>query len=89
MRDGPSEHFWEELGILNPDAVRFDGLDHCVLGLGGQFSMDPVLVYDYDLMIEHFLFNDNLTYEEAVEHVDLNVVGLWAGPHTPIIMRGA
>jgi hypothetical protein len=40
-------------------------------------------------MIEHFMFNDGLSYEEADEHVNFNIVGLWAGDSTPIIMRGA
>jgi hypothetical protein len=30
--------------------------------------------------------NDDLSYDDAVEYVDFNVVGAWVGEQTPIIV---
>jgi hypothetical protein len=89
MADEPSQYFWDELEEINPDAVIFDNLDHCIVGYGSQYTKNTSLIYDYDKMIEHFMFNDGMSYEDADEYVNFNIVGLWAGDSTPIIMRGA
>lgn len=66
-------------------AVVFDECDEAIIGYGGQHGMEPVVIYDYDLLVGIFM-RDGLTDEEAIEYVDYNIVGLWAGERTPIIM---
>ena len=66
-------------------AVVFDDCDAAIIGYGGQHGMEPAIVYDYDLLVQ-ILIEDGLTHEEAIEYVDYNIAGLWAGERTPVIM---
>jgi hypothetical protein len=66
-------------------AVVFDDCDAAIIGYGGQHGMEPVLVYDYNLLVQIFI-EDGLTEEESIEHVDYNIACLWAGERTPVIM---
>lgn len=66
-------------------AIVFDNCNAAIIGYGGQHGMEPLIVYDYDLLVQIFI-EDGLTEEEAMEYVDYNIVGLWAGDRTPVIM---
>ena len=56
---------------LLDDALVLEGLDHCVLG----YSDSGVLIYSHELLVGNFMA-DGMTYEEAVEWVDYNILGL-------------
>ena len=48
---------------------------------------EPMLaVYSYEKMVQVLMDNDDLSYDDAVEYVDFNVVGAWVGEQTPIIV---
>lgn len=64
---------------------QFDGLDEAVIGLATQATGEPLLVYDYNKIIEIFR-KDGMSEQEAEEHVDYNVIGLNLGDKTPLIM---
>ncbi len=67
--------------------VKADGLDEAILGTGGRINMDEVLIYSYDKCVQIFMDKDKMTYEEAVEWMEFNVVGAWMGPRTPIFIH--
>lgn len=70
-----------------PDTVTFDGLDDAIVGVGGQWSKRTLVIYDYQKLIDCFMQQNSWTYEEAEEWVGFNVIQLWAGEGTPIIME--
>lgn len=76
--------FLEEFG--DPEVISFDGLDDAVVGTASQFTSGPILVYDFDKIIE-ILMKDGLSWDEAVEHFDFNIAGAHLGERTPIILR--
>lgn len=48
---------------------------------------EPMLaVYSYEKMVRVLMDNDDLSYDDAVEYVDFNVVGAWVGEQTPVIV---
>jgi len=59
--------------------------DDCMVGVANQFGRPPVVAYDYDKMIE-VLMKDGMTYEEAVEYFDFNIIGGWVGEYTPVFI---
>ena len=63
-----------------------DGLEDAFVGLGQQFNRQ-VAVYDLDLVVELLMRRDGLSYDDAHEHIQYNIVGAWAGPHTPIFLK--
>jgi len=67
--------------------VKAEGLDDAILGTGGRINMDEVLIYSYDKCVQIFMDRDKMTYEEAIEWMEFNVVGAWWGPRTPIFMH--
>jgi hypothetical protein len=72
---------------LNPEALFMDGLDHAIVGIGCQYSKDPVVVYEEERII-FALIHDGMDYEEAWEHYGFNIQCAWVGENTPIIIAG-
>ena len=80
------EQFLNEVtNYLNPDALKFDGFNDCIIGVGNQFSKSPVLIYD-EMLIFDQLVESGLEPDEAWEHMSHNIAGAWVGEGTPIIM---
>jgi len=73
------EHLAEE----HPDLLFCDGLDHALIGVVSRFGMEAVALYDRALIIRGYMDDDGMTWEEASEFFDFNVIGAWVGPQTP------
>lgn len=83
----PALTYIEEFDIegvvrLEPSSVY----DKFIIGLGRRFNDGPVLVYDMDGILDWFQSEDGMTYEEAVEHFEFNVIGGWYGDGTPMFV---
>lgn len=48
-----------------------DYLDEAIIGV----SVDGNVVYDYDKLVEIYVKHDGMTYEDAVDWIEYNVVG--------------
>lgn len=59
--------------------------DQCILGLAQRCGMAPVVVYDRTLVLMQ-LVRDGRAWGEAMEFIELNMLGSYAGPRTPLIM---
>jgi hypothetical protein len=47
--------------------------------------MGRMSFYDYDKMVQAFVDQEEMTYEEATEWVDFNIVGAYVGENTPLV----
>ena len=70
---------------LNPKALKADGFDDAILGISSRIGDDSLLAYDYDKCIK--ILQKDLSYEEAVEYMEFNVVGSYVGEGTPIFIK--
>ena len=61
-----------------------DGFDDAFIGVGQQFN-NFVGVYNKDKCLS-ILKDQGMSYEEALEYFDFNVVGAWMGENTPIFI---
>ena len=52
--------------------INLDGLEHCIVG---KELETHTLVYSYEKILLNFV-QDGMTYEEAIEFVDYNIIGL-------------
>ena len=52
--------------------INLDGLEHCIVGK--ELETDT-LVYSYEKILLNFV-QDGMTYDEAIEFVDYNIIGL-------------
>ena len=67
--------------------LKADGFDKAILGVGRRCSKPDLLVYDYDKCCEILVKRDKMTYEEAEEFLEFNVVGAWVGETTPVFVH--
>ena len=58
--------------LLDDEAIILDGLDEAVMG----YSQDGLLIYNYELMLDLFMKQNEWTQFEAEEWIDFNVLGL-------------
>lgn len=70
--------------------LKIDGYDDCLIGVATVWHPDGTqverLVYDGDKMIEQLMEGDDLSEDDAREHILFNIEGAYVGPTTPIIV---
>jgi hypothetical protein len=69
------------------DLLKFDGLDDAIIGIASPTSRgDEVIVYDGDKILDMLISGSDMTEEEAEDYMSFNIIGLYAGPNTPIVI---
>jgi hypothetical protein len=63
-----------------------DGFDKALIGVGRQ-CMTDIAVYDYDKCVDILIERDGMSYDEAVDYMEFNVVGSYVGQQTPIFLQ--
>lgn len=81
LRNTLAELYDEEILLMDP-ASQFD---KCIVGIGHRCGMEPVAVYDTDLVIRAYI-DGGMSPEEAIEFFEFNAAGAWLGERTPIFM---
>ena len=66
------------------DPVIFPEFQKALIGFGEQFSQ-KVAIYDYTRCLE-ILAKRGMTYPEAIEYMDFNVLGAYMGRATPVFL---
>ncbi len=68
--------------------LKADGLDKAFMGVASRFGMDDVFAYDKDECIKATtMWRDGMSYEEAFEFFNYNVIGAWVGEKTPLFCK--
>ena len=73
----------ERITEYNPEAILWDGLDSCIVGM----STDGRAIYSLDNMLTHFQIHEEMSEEEAIEYIDYNIIAAYVGEYTPIHMH--
>jgi hypothetical protein len=76
----------EQISEWNPDALICDGFDDAIIGMAERINLGPVVAYSVDKIINIMIERDGMTYEEAMEYYDYNILGSWMGDNTPIFI---
>jgi hypothetical protein len=77
------------IGDINEHALFADGFDGAIIGYD---AISYCVVYDYNKCLE-ILMNgqpegyEGMTYPEAHEYMEFNVVGAYVGDFTPIFLH--
>lgn len=77
----------EEIEEINPEALLCDGFDEAIIGMAERINLSHVVAYDVDKMLEIMVERDGMTYEEAMEYFDYNILGAWMGEYTPVYIK--
>jgi len=79
-----NKYILEYMEDINPDALKADGFDNCIVGVVDTFE-GAVLLYS-----EHMIFKKlmkEMTREEAKEYFEYNILGAYAGKYMPVYLR--
>lgn len=76
----------ERLAEANPEALTADGFEDAYIGICTRFGQAPLAAYDYGKCIGVLMKRDGMSFEEACEFFDFNVIGAWAGEGTPVFI---
>ncbi len=67
-------------------AIILDGLDDAIVGVTEEFGNGRRILYSADKIIGILMERDGMTWHEAVEFYDYNILGLHAGEQNPIFL---
>lgn len=77
--------FLEESLYEDENILMADGFDDAFIGIGSSFNSVPVAVYDRDKCID--ILCKDMTYDEAQEYFEYNVIGAYVGEKTPFFIK--
>jgi hypothetical protein len=80
MRERISEDY-PDLLVMEPDY-----LDAAIVGVVRRIGLEAVC-YNTDKVIELLMEHDKMSYEEALEYFEFNMIGSWVGEHTPVFLE--
>ena len=75
----------EQIADLNPEALFADGFDEAIIGYDATGSC---CVYDYDKCLKVLVKRNGMSFTEAHEFMEFNVVSAYVGDFTPIFIHG-
>jgi hypothetical protein len=75
----------EVLAELDEEILLADGFDEALIGYAQRCGQPVLAVYDREKCIA-VLMKDGISYEEADEYFEYNVVGSWVGERTPLFL---
>lgn len=81
-----NESISEFLEHRTDGAIVYNGFEDAFVGCVQRCSSPGVAVYSYEKMIDVLVRRDGLSYDEAAEFIDFNVLGGWVGDQTPYVL---
>ena len=67
-------------------ALKADGLEEALIGTGRQFTQE-LMVYSVEKVLEILMTRDGMSYEDAREFYEFNIVGAYVGAGTPVFVE--
>jgi hypothetical protein len=64
-----------------------DGFEDCIVGQFTRCGKPTVIVYDAEKCINKLIDRDKMSFEEASDFFEYNVLGAWMGEGTPAFMQ--
>jgi hypothetical protein len=63
--------------------IKFEGMDKAIIGVTAR---DDAIVYDGHRILELLSENNGISREDALEFMEYNIIDLYVGEHTPVIV---
>ena len=63
-----------------------DGFEDAFIGVGVQFTHEPIALYDRAKCIDILMKRDGMDDESANEYFEFNTQGAWVGDQTPVFI---
>ena len=75
-----------DIDELAEGAIKLDGLDDAIIGIVEEFGNGPRILYSKNKIIYILQERDGMSWSEAEEFYDYNILGLYAGEQNPIFL---
>ena len=75
---------WLLQALEENGCILADCFDSALIGITS--GINPVAVYDINQMLTILVKREKMNVEDALEHLDFNVIGAYVGEKTPIYM---
>lgn len=75
-----------DIDELAEGAIKLDGLDEAIIGIVEEFGNGPRILYSKNKIIYILQERDGMSWSEAEEFYDYNILGLYAGEQNPIFL---
>ena len=69
---------------LNPDAMKIDGFDDCIIGICTSFK-GSTLLYSENKVIRKLM--KDMSEDEAWEYYDYNILEAYMSPYRPVFSK--
>ena len=76
----------EMISRMNPKALLADGLDDPFVGMIERANGPSVACYDRGRIIEILQGDGDMSFAEAQEYFDFNILGAYVGDNTPVFL---
>jgi hypothetical protein len=76
----------DEIAERYPDVLFADGFDDAILGVSYQCGRGFVVCYDIDSCVELLMTRYDMSYENAGDYLDFNVIEAYVGEYTPVFI---
>ena len=67
-------------------AVLLDGLESAIVGVTQEFGNGPRILYSKDKILQILQERDGMSYTEAEEFFDYNIIGGYFGEQNPVFL---
>lgn len=72
--------------MTDEDTLLANGFEKALIGFGHRHNQQ-VAIYDYWECVHILMKRDKMTEEDAIEHMEYNVIGSYVGEYTPIFFN--
>lgn len=76
----------EHLALIDEEIIVYNDLNASLIGYAVRQGLEPVAVYDFEMLVSNFTEKQNMSMEECLEHISYNIMGAYLGERTPIIL---
>jgi hypothetical protein len=78
----------EEIAATFPETILLEPatFDAAIIGVTERFGQEVTVCYDLEKVLK-VLMDDGMSYEEAVEYYEYNIVGAYLGEKTPTFLN--
>ena len=67
-------------------AILLDGLELAIVGITDEFGVGRRILYSKDKIIQILQERDGMTWDEAEEYFDYNIIGGYFGEQNPVFL---
>ena len=87
LSEEAKQDIFDSIKESNPDALFADGLEDALIGIHTRFNQPLLAAYSVSKVLQIFHDRDGMSYDEAREFYDFNVIGAWMGDGTPVFIE--